>query len=115
MDNQKIKEHVQTVREAIGKATPGPWEAMNGNGRDIFTLQGAPNRVGIVADQNDGWHIADTMCGPTNVSGEEYELSYAERYANSYLIANSPTWHQQSIEIIEQQQREIERLKSGIK
>lgn len=83
-----MKPNIAEIRKMVAAATPGPWEVMNL--RDVFTSAGATNRAGIKADNNDGWHIADTMCGPTNVNGEEWELRYTERHANAELIAKAP-------------------------
>ena len=99
-------EELKKISEAVEAATPGPWEVMNN--RDIFTHRGATNRAGITADENDGWHIADTMCGPTSVDGEDWEFRYHERHANAHLIANAPTW-------LKAQQAHIEAITADFK
>lgn len=91
-----MSEFTKQVEKALSEATPGPWEAMNG--RDIFTTKGATNRAGITADHNDGWQIADALCGPAIVNGEEWDMGYAERISNAELIANAPTWIRQLLE-----------------
>lgn len=96
----------EQIKQALDKATPGPWERMNG--RDIFTKNGATNREGVTADTNDGWHIADCLVGWTNVDGEECELSWDERQANANLIANSPTWLRWQNERIEDLEQALE-------
>lgn len=83
MDNQKIQEHVQTVREALKQSSEGPFMA------DEEKWPGNDNLQYWVQDHMDG-------------------IGAFVRYEDAFFAANSPTWLQQSIEIIEQQQREIE-------
>jgi peptidoglycan hydrolase CwlO-like protein len=81
MDNQKIQEHVQTVREALSKATPGIWWHYQNNNS-------------VVSDHKD------LIWGRKTIAD-------CHTFDDAKLLANSPTWLQQSIEIIEQQQLEI--------
>jgi len=74
--------------ELCEKATPGPWEQMNGT--DVFTKLGAVNGDGVKADDNAGWYIADCgVEGFTPVNGEDMELSIAEQRANARFIAEA--------------------------
>lgn len=94
MENKAVLQHIQTVREALSQATPGKWEYGIMEGYLIFdsTLLSR--------------HIAQIV--PEGVE------SFEREEANATLIANSPTWLQQSIDLLEQQQREIERLKEAL-
>ena len=70
------------------KFTPGPWEVVNVV--DVFTMSGAANNSGVMADSVDGWQIADCSVGRTFVGGELIELGFKEQAANARLIAAAP-------------------------
>ncbi|RJE88604.1 hypothetical protein D3P07_11455 [Paenibacillus sp. 1011MAR3C5] len=92
MNNESnlIQQHIKTMKEALSSATPGPW---------VDTEDAV--RVGF--DKECSWICQ--MYDHDSESGEEIE--YENMKANVHLISNSPTWLQQSIEMLEQQQREI--------
>ena len=71
------------------KFTPGPWEVINGI--EVFTLEGAQRRDGVVAAPNDGWQVAGAGDGITyDTNGMKRTLKYAEMVANAHLIAAAP-------------------------
>lgn len=75
------------IRERCEKATEGPWTQMNAS--NVFTELGARNNLGVRADENDGWMIADTGEGRTLVEGNLYEMHANENKANATFIANA--------------------------
>ncbi|CAH1205784.1 hypothetical protein PAECIP111893_02417 [Paenibacillus plantiphilus] len=95
-----IEQHIQMVREALGKATPGPWTQSALVGGYVITDYPSHDAVAVVIEYNE--------------NGTIYKRLTDKWRENRHLIANSPTWIKQSIEIIEQQQREIESLRSQL-
>ena len=61
--------------------TPGPLQIQNGT--DIFGPMGGVSAAGVVADENDAWHVADCNVGIAFVNGELRELAWSEKQANA--------------------------------
>ena len=97
---------INEIKEALDKATSGPWERMNRT--DVFTTLEAANREGIKSDDTDGWQIADCNVGLTYLEdGSISELSIDEKSSNAHLIANAPEWLRYLIS-------EVERLENTL-
>jgi hypothetical protein len=77
----------------MSKFTPGPWEVCNLT--DVFTGLGAQNNLGIHADDNDGWMVADCSIGITSVHGDYRPLITDEQKANAHLIAAAPEMYEE--------------------
>jgi hypothetical protein len=70
------------------KFTPWPWEVRNGT--DVFSATGGESGDGRVADDCDGWQVADCSVGLTSVGGELESLSIEVQQANAHLTAAAP-------------------------
>ena len=81
------------------KYTKAPWNIENGT--DVFTELGATNSIGIRADTNDGWQIADFHVGSTFVNGDLCGLPYAEQKANAEHVVKCVNAHDKLIEALE--------------
>lgn len=94
----KVQQHIQTVEKALGRATKGQWlyEDMD-NGGQVTTDQKVAGYFNL-----DHWICQLWFKDETPMNNH---------VANGYLISNSPTWLHTSIELLEQQQREIDKLK----
>lgn len=82
--NNHIQQHIETLRVALADATSGPWYAAR---TEIFVENGPIAKL---------WG-----------EGPKGKFDFDNYVNNARMIANSPTWLQQSIEMLEQQQREI--------
>jgi DNA repair exonuclease SbcCD ATPase subunit len=87
---------ISEIREALERATPGPWEVTN------------LGDVHITKDYRmvDGRHIAmwiADMC--------EDRETVDQIFADAHLIANAPKWLRYLLQQIEQQQAEIEAMR----
>lgn len=98
-ERMNVQQHIQIVRGALEKAEVGPWA-------NVASMNG----------EIEVWQSIDNTGICRLVGSPEMAAS------NAHLIANSPAWLQQSIEIIEQdlttqiadKDREIEELKEHI-
>lgn len=112
MTKRLTDDELTQIRERADKATGGPWEIANT--ADIFTELGAENKEGILADDADGWHIADCSTGVTFVDGELEELSYNEVRSNASFIAYAREDIPKLLAEIERLGKENEHMKWGL-
>lgn len=80
-----LQQHIDNLQVALTQISPGPWD-----------------RIGLRVYLAGERPYADA------------EIGVANRMPDAHLIANSPTWLQQSITLLEQQQREIQRLREAL-
>lgn len=70
------------------KATPGPWEFMNGE--DIYGPLGGDSGDGVRCDEDDGWKIAEVGLYSSFTQDGLVELGEDCRKANARLISAAP-------------------------
>lgn len=87
--------------------TPGPWHVINGS--DVFSSLGQDSGDGCVADESDGWQIADCSVGLTSVCGFLTSLGAEVVSANALLISKAP----ELLNALKQTTLALEQLRRG--
>lgn len=79
----------KTEHKTTSNPTPGPFVIVDGT--EVYTENGAPLASGLVADDDDKWHIGSFgSLDYTYANGEPATIPYAEECANARLFTASP-------------------------
>jgi len=98
------------IAEAADRATPGPWDQMNGG--DVFTPLGAKNAAGVNADESDGWMIASCSGAGAFVDGVLTNNSHEECKSNAtFIAAANPAAVKELIRRLREAERDAKRYR----
>lgn len=89
IDRDDTAQKIAEIREALEKATPGPW---NVEGKEIW--------------KRAGWYFGDNL---------HVYICDADNPANAHLIANAPEWLRFLLDELERVNRERDQLIEGLR